>query len=125
MDVDTSELRALAADFGRVASRALPLVDAAVKKGAQKVKEEMAAEAAGSVHFKAMAGAITYDSAYRVGQVAYEIGPDKDRRAGALGNIAYFGGANGGGGTLDIAGPLRREEPHLLRALGEIPGKIL
>ena len=74
-------------------------------------------------HFKALAGAISYDSAYRLGQVGYEIGPDKGRRGGALGNIYYFGTSRGGGSG-DIDKPLNSEAPRLEKALGDLLGEI-
>ena len=123
--IDTSEVDALAADLGRVAGRSLPLVDEVVKKGADNIKREMAEDAAGSRWFR-FADSISYDSDYRVGQVAYEIGPDRARNPRArLANIAYFGGANGGGGTLDIEKPLRSEEPRLMAALDKALGDVL
>lgn len=127
-DVGIEGLRELSADLGRIASRALPEVDAILKKGADNIKSEMVADAEGSAHFKAMAPSISYDSAYRVGEAAYEIGPDKSRgkagRAASLAGIAYFGGANGGGGTLDIDGPLEHEEPRLMKALDDYLGGL-
>ena len=66
--------------------------------------------------------AISYDSAYRLGQVGYEIGPDKGRRGGALGNIYYFGTSRGGGSG-DIDKPLNSEAPRLEKALGESAGR--
>ncbi|MFB9953534.1 hypothetical protein [Cellulomonas denverensis] len=121
-------LRELTADLARIASRALPDVDAILKKGADNIKADMVADAAGSAHFGAMAPSISYDSAYRLGQPAYEIGPDKGRgkagRAASLANIAYFGGANGGGGTLDIDAPLKAEEPRLMKALDDFLGGL-
>lgn len=130
IEVDDSELRALAADLSRAQSRAPNLVDPVLKKAAQNVKEEMAADAAGSRYFDEMASSITYDRDTRLGQEGYEIGPDKSRggkagRAARLANIAYFGGANGGGGTLDIEKPLRSEEPRLMKALDDALKDVL
>ena len=122
---DFSEVHRLAADFGHAAARVLPEVDAVVKKGVGNVKDEMVADAKGSRHFKALADAITYERDYRLGQVGYVAGPDKDRRGGAIANIAYFGGANGGGGTLDLNAPLRNEEPRMLAALDRALGDLL
>lgn len=117
--VDVTEVRRLAENLGRVAGRAVADVDAVLKKGAQNVKDEMVADARGSMHFKGMAGAISYDSAYRIGTPRYEVGPDKGRKGGALGNIYYFGTSRGGGSG-DIEKPLRSEEPRLLKALADL-----
>ncbi|WP_413455994.1 hypothetical protein ACLQ8T_05800 [Glutamicibacter sp. FR1] len=116
------ELRAFAADLGKIASKALPDTDAVLKKGAQNIKDDLVADARGSKHFKGMAGSISYDSMYGIGHAKYEIGPDKGRRGGALGNIAYFGTSRGGG-TLDLEGPLARESPNLERELDKLADK--
>ena len=50
--------------------------------------------------------AISYDQIGGVRALGYEIGPDKDRHAGALANVAFFGTSRGGG-TVDFDGPLR------------------
>lgn len=118
ISVDTHEVRTLAAEVGRVAASALPEVDKIMKHGANNIKGEMAADAGASRWFK-FAKAISYDE---IGPLAYEIGPDKARggkagQAAHLANIAYFGGANGGGGTLDLDAPLAHEEPRMMKAL--------
>lgn len=122
---DFSEVTKFAADLGKVPARVLPEVDKVTKKGAQNLKAAYTAQAAGSTHFKGMAGSISYDSAYGLNSVGYEIGPDKSRRGGALGNIFFLGGANGGGGTGDLDGPLAEEEPRYLSALGDVFGGLL
>lgn len=125
-DFDAREVTELAADLGRVAGDALPAVDAVMKKAAVNVKDGLAADARGSRHFRQIAPSMSFDSDYRVGQVGYEIGPDRDRSpAAALANIAYFGGANGGGGSLDLNGPLRAEEPGMMAALDKALGDLL
>lgn len=119
MSDGTAELRALAANMGKIAGRALDDVDAVLKKGAQNVKEEMQADASRSPHFKGMAGSITYDSHYLLGRARYVVGPDKSRRGGALGNIYYFGTSRGGGSG-DIDKPLRTEEPRLMSQMQKL-----
>lgn len=123
---DFSEVGKLAVDLGKAVSRLLPEVDAIVKRGAQNVKDEMVADASGSRHFKGIARSISYDRAYGLGSVGYEVGVDRDRGGqAALAGIAYFGGVNGGGGTLDIDKPLRNEEPRLVKALSELGDGLL
>lgn len=116
------ELHRFADDLGKVAGKAVPEVDAVLEKGAHNIKEDLASEAKASKHFKGMAGSISYDSMAGVGTLRYEIGPDKSRKGGALGNIYYFGTSRGGG-TGDLEGPLRREEPNLERELGRVVDK--
>lgn len=113
------ELRAFAADLGKVAGKAVPDTEAVLKKGSNNIKEDLVAGAKASKHFKGMAGSISYDRMAGIGSLRFEIGPDKDRRGGALGNIAYFGTSRGGG-TLDLEGPLERETPNIERELGKL-----
>ena len=116
-----AELRRLSRNLGQIAGSAVADVDAVLKKGMQNMKEEMQADIHSSRHFssKKKAGleqSITYESHYLPGRVRYEIGPDKSRRGGALGNIYYFGTSRGGGSG-DIDKPLRSEEPRTVSAL--------
>lgn len=122
MEIDTSELRALSVDLGSAASKVLPEVRATVKRGLQNIKDDLSAEYAASRHFKALAGSPSYD--VDNGGLSGEVGPDKSR-GGALANIAHFGGANGGGGTVDLDGVVAAEEPRFMKALDEALGKAL
>lgn len=124
--IDDRELQTLITDLGKIPHRVLPDVDAILKKGANNIKESLKADAAKSRHFSRIAPTISYDSAYKIGSAEYEIGPDKQRgEAAKLANIAYFGGANGGGGTLDLDGPLHAEEGPLMGHLGKLMGGML
>lgn len=113
-----SELRRFAQDLEKIASKALPDVDAVLKRGAQNIKDDLISGAKGS-SFKGIVPSLSYDSMYSVGTARYEIGPDKDRSGGALGNIYYFGTSRGGG-TGDLEGPLVRETPNLERELNRV-----
>lgn len=125
ISADFSEVHKLVADFGHATARVLPLVDAVVKKAADNLKKDLAGQATYSRHFRGMAGSISYDSAYGLGSVAYEVGPDKDRRGGALGNLFFFGGVHGGGGTGDLDGAVRTEQPRMIKALEDLTGGLL
>lgn len=120
--MDISEVTAVATGLGRIAARALPDVDAILKKGADNIKEGMAADAKASMHFEPLAGSISYDSRYGIGRAQYEIGPDKSRRGGALGNIYYFGTSRGGG-TGDLDKQLNLEAPRTLEFLEKLPAQ--
>lgn len=123
--IDPSEMRRLVADLGRVSTRIVAKLDPIIKKGAVNLKGDLNEQAASSRSFKGMAGSVTFDARHASGFVGYEVGPDKSRRGGALGNIFFFGGANGGGGTGDLDGALSREEPELVKALGGLLGGVL
>lgn len=116
------DLRTFAADLGRARLSAIPAIRAVVAKGAVNVKTQMRADAAKSAHF-AIATTISYDLA--VGGLAAEIGPVTGG-AGSLANIAYFGGVNGGGGTLpDPQLALDAEAPKFEQALADVVEKGL
>jgi hypothetical protein len=123
--IDASEVQRLALDLSRAASESLGIVEPVLKHGAQNIKDEMAADAAASQHFSSVAPSISYDRIGFASHVGYEIGPEIGRFGGSLGDIAYFGGAHGGGGTLDIDAPLRDEEPRLVQSLARALGDLL
>ncbi|UJP41785.1 hypothetical protein [Cellulomonas palmilytica] len=122
--VDTTELRVLAVDLTKAAAATTDLVRPVVQRGALNIKRDLQADAAASAHFKGMTSSISYDTEVTRRGVEAEIGPDKKRRGGALGNIAYFGTSRGGG-TLDLDGPLAAEEPRLVASLAKALGKLL
>lgn len=126
MSIEVEGLRELVHDLTAAPGKLLPQVDGVLKKGANNIKEHLREDAAGSKHFAQIAPTISYDSAYRFQEPRYEVGPDKQRGgAASLANIAYFGGVNGGGGTLDLEAPVTVEAPKLERELGKIMGDLL
>lgn len=123
--IDTSELARFAADVGRITGETVPKVDAVVKRAAQNIKDEMVEDAGSSEHFKGIGRTITYDRAYGIGFVGYEVGPDRARGGQApLAGVAYTGGANGGGGSLDADAPLEHEAPRMMAELLKLLGDI-
>ena len=116
MSDGVAELRQFAISVGHIADGAYDDVDAVVTKGAVNMKSEMIADVSASLHFKGMAGAITYEHENTRNLIRRVVGPDKGRRGGALGNIYYFGTSRGGGSG-DIDKPLRSEEPRVLSAM--------
>lgn len=125
MDAEIEGLRELSADLGKISAEAVAKVRPIVQKGALNIKTEMQDDARGSRHFRAIAPSISYDTEVGRDGVTAEIGPAKDRYgAASLANIAYFGGANGGGGTLDIDAPLKNEEPRLMKAIDDYLGGL-
>lgn len=118
---DMGEVRALATDLGKTSKGVEREADKILERGALGVKNAMVEDARSSHqgHARAFAGSISYDRRYRVGTMAYEIGPDKDRRQGALGNLLYFGSKNNAP-TLDIEAGLIAEEPKLMSEMGKM-----
>jgi len=125
-EIDTSELRKLQGDLGKIPARMVPESEAVLKKAAQNLKEGMAAEFEGSPHFKRVAPDVTYERRGFAREIGYEIGPEIGRgkgHGGGLGGVAVEGGANGGGGSVKIDHLLEPEavliEKHMLDLLGD------
>ena len=128
MHIDDTEVRALQRKLAKVPADVVAEVFQVGKKAAQNIKDGLAEDARGSQYFGLIAEATSYDVKRKLRGVEFEIGPDRDRggkpgRVARLANIAYFGGANGGGGTLDFDRPAKEELPrldaHIARALGK------
>lgn len=122
--VDTSEMRRLAADLGKISSRLLPEVDEALRESAGEAKGEMQAAFRGSRSFRGVASRVTFDRKVGVGSIEYEIGPERGG-AGSLAHIAVDGGANGGGGTVDIDGPLAAQAAKVEKRLDGLLEELL
>lgn len=96
MTIRVTGLRELEVELSRAAERALPEVAAVVGKGALNVKKDWSARWKSEFGGKgAHAGRLPYDINYDVltvpGGVRAEIGVDKGKKQGPLGNIAEFG----------------------------------
>lgn len=89
-------LAALRADLA-AAAKITEAVRAVTVKAAVNVKKGWRANATASApsHAKAYPYSITFDDpTVAAGTVSVEIGPDKDKRQGALGNLLEYGSAN-------------------------------
>lgn len=138
--IDTSEVRALAADMRAVDSRLVRHVFKVVDHAGVNIKGDMRDEAARHVHFDALARAITYDTSSTGTSYEVEVGPEKGK-PGSIGVIAYFGGSGwtgrrnpgrgwqqgpGGGGTVeDPQAALDREAPKFERALADLAAELV
>jgi hypothetical protein len=124
-EIDTSELRRLAADLGRIPAKVVPDVEAVLKRGAQELKKTMQAEFEGSPHFKRVGAAVSYERRGFAREIAYEVGPEMGRGAGSLAGIAVDGGANGGGGSVKVDQLLEPEAVQVEKFLGKVLGDLL
>lgn len=115
----------LSAMLGRVSPEVVDGAHKVVTKGALNIKESMADDFYSSRHFRHLGRSVGFD---QVGLTA-EIGPDKAkvygkgeyRTPGNLAVIAYFGGANGGGGTVrDPQRAAEEEAPRFMKALLDV-----
>ena len=94
---DTSGLADLAEDLRNVGARVARASVGIVKRGAQNVKTDAQQRIRSQLrygHARRYPSAITYDVTTSGSRVVAEIGPDKDRPQGALGNLLEFGSAN-------------------------------
>lgn len=122
--VDTSGLRDLAATLDRAADRAPEEAAKVVGRGCSNIKRDWKARWSGLAHAPALPFAISYDVTRAGSVITSEVGPDKNKRQGALGNLLEFGSVNnaptpGGGPALDT------EAPKFVRALGTLGAKLL
>ena len=88
---DSREVRDLEQVLGQAAAGANEDVRAVVAKGALNIKRDAARRASGLAHAPAYPRSITYDVGQGLRGPYAEIGPDKKRRQGALGNILEYG----------------------------------
>lgn len=124
VSIDVSQLRALAEDLRRHSRQTPAKLVPVVSRGALNIKREWQRSWAGLSHLPALASAVTYDTKVGVSSIEAEIGPDKGRPQGPLGNIAEFGSVKNAphpGG----APALRNEEPRFLSAVEKIAGGLL
>lgn len=113
MPLDTSETQKLLDAIKKFDSDVRSKAEDVLVKGAVQMKKNLQEDARGSKYFKQFAKKISYDTTRRKNTTEVEIGPVNDKvvkKGGGPGAaIAYFGGANGGGGTLDFDEPVERE----------------
>lgn len=119
IEFDTSELRKLATDLGNADARIAEGVRATTAKAALNIKKQLQSEAEGHKRFPHFPRSITFDTQIGVNGIEAEIGPDKDRMQGALGNLLYFGTARNGPTLPDPGGALDAEKPNYMEWLGK------
>lgn len=124
MRVDVRQLVGLAGDLQASSVRAWLEMRAVVEHGAVNVKRDWRANAAASAgrHARRYPDSITYDISFTPVGVSAEIGPDKARPQGALGNLLEFGSVknpphNDGGRALAA------ETPRFLAAIAALAGR--
>jgi len=120
----SDDLERLAAALAKASFKTVPAVAAVVAKGAQNVKDRMAEDARSSGSYKHFHRSISYDVNMGLGGIEAEIGPDKDRLQGALGNVLYFGTSKNAP-VLDIEAGLRVESAEFEKYVAEAADKAL
>lgn len=117
-----TELDQLADDLD-AAKIDLAAVRAVTARGAMNIKRDWQAAWAGMRHAPFLAAAVSYDTGLWAAGAWAEIGPDKARKQGALGNVIEFGTAknapNPGGEPA-----LQAEDARFVQAMTRL-GRIL
>lgn len=92
VEFDMREVTRFAATLTRADAAMVAPLGVVVEKSAAAVEKNMRQAAKGHRHFPSFPNSITHD----VRGLSAEIGPDKNLRQGALGNLLYFGSVNNG-----------------------------
>lgn len=122
--IDTSDLDKLAADLARVAEDVMPEAKKVVGKGCLNIKKDWKRRWSGLAHAPAIPYAIGYDVRQRGPFIEGEVGPDKSKRQGALGNLLEYGSVKNApipGG----APALEAEEPRYVKQMYDLGTKML
>jgi hypothetical protein len=114
----------IVAEFAMAEQRTLPEVMAVVSRGAVQIKKDWAQRWGGLKHAPALPRSIGYDLFATPLRVGADIGPDKNKPQGALGNLVEFGSLNnsprpGGSPALDA------EAPKFIAAMEALTKKLL
>lgn len=117
-----------AADLIKSAAKAVVETRAVVAKGAMNIKTEAKANVQKTAPRRNAHAhsAITYDTSIKPTRVEAEIGYDKDRKPGRLGNLLEFGG--GGDHSpphRDLGLALEAEEPRFESAISALAARLL
>jgi hypothetical protein len=97
--IDLSQVTRLAEDLEHAPARCVAAVTPVIKRGAYNIKRDafwriQAVVSGGAGYARQYPYSITYDVHVAPTRVAAEIGPDKDKPQGALGNLLEYGSAN-------------------------------
>ena len=126
--IEVQGLTALISDLAVAPEKLRAGVRATVQKAALDIKDdakEIVTAATPKGYARAYPSSITYDTQQTAtGGTSAEIGPDKGKRQGALGNLIEFGSANNA--PIPHLGPaLEHEIPNLELWLSEVAGEAL
>lgn len=114
----SAELAAIARTLELTGLRAPAIATGLIVKSGAAIQRRMRADAEGIGHAPSFPASITTDLTQTFAGPEVEIGPDKDRRQGALGNILYYGTSKNGPVRNLIVG-IEAELPLFEKALGD------
>ncbi|MFR0351789.1 hypothetical protein [Streptomyces sediminimaris] len=122
--VDVSQIQRLSRDLYRAGAHVEPRVRAVVERGAVNVKRDWRANAAASAgrHARLYPGSISYDTRHYPGGAIAEIGPDKNKPQGALGNLLEYGSSKNPP-HMDGARAIAAEAPRFVEQIAAVVGR--
>ncbi|MEV6344131.1 hypothetical protein [Actinoplanes sp. NPDC051851] len=122
--IDSSDVTRLAARIDKTAAAAIGEVEQVVAKGSLNIKNGAKERIGRGPYLPRYSAAIGYDMWSTPTAVRSEIGPDKDKAQGPLGNILEYGSP--GRAPRPHLGPAAdEEEPRLERALEDAVVKAI
>lgn len=123
-DFESPELRKLTVDLDAAADVAPAEVRKVVAKGALNIKTGARRRVSGHAHLPRYPHSITYDSTATPTGGHADIGPDKSKPQGPLGNIIEFGGLREA--PIPHMGPEAEQElPRFERAIADLGERLL
>lgn len=124
MGATVSGLDELREDLTKAHEEILDGARGVVAKGMLNIKKETKGRWSGLAHAPSLPRAVTYDTKVSGTVASGEVGPDKARRQGALGNLIEYGSVNNA--PIPALNPaLDAEEPRFTKALEDLGGDLL
>lgn len=123
---DITGLNELIRDLSAAPGRAQRQVDGVVRKGATNIVKDARRRAEGNRYAPHYPASITFDAEWKGAGYEAEIGPDKDRPQGPLGNILEYGVPSKNTAPQPHLRPaLDGEEPKFERAIADLADELL
>ena len=124
VSIDSDDLNRFVLRLDRVVSEAPQEATRVVEKGALNIKNDARWRASGLRHAPAYPSAITYDMSQGFRGPVAEIGPDKQKRQGALGNLIEYGSVKNAPRP-HMVPAAEAELPRFERAMEDLSARLL
>ena len=124
ISIDSDDLARFSVKLDKIVSQSPAEAAKVVEKGALNIKNAARRRASGIRHAPAYPSSITYDMSEGFRGPEAEIGPDKQKRQGALGNILEYGTTKNAP-IPHIAPSADEELPRFERAMEDLAVKAL